>query len=66
MNTGGGSNGGGTSKPGQTASYYLAQASHDYSLAQTALTAGNLGEYQRDVNAMNAALVQAKKALGTK
>ena len=66
VNTGGGSNGGGTTKPGQTASYYLAQASHDYSLAQTALTAGNLGEYQRDVNAMNAALVQAKKALGTK
>jgi len=66
VNTGGGSSGGGTTKPGQTASYYLNQASHDYVLAQAALTAGNLGTYQSEVNAMNAALTQAQKALGSK
>jgi len=67
VNTGGGgSTGGGSTKPGQTASYYLNQASHDYVLAQAALTAGNLGTYQAEVNAMNAALTQAQKALKTK
>jgi uncharacterized membrane protein (UPF0182 family) len=64
VSTGGG--GGGTTKPGQNANYYLTLASRDYAAAQAALSAGNLGSYQADVNAMNAALIQAQKALGTK
>ncbi len=64
VSTGGG--GGGTTKPGQSANYYLTLASRDYAAAQAALSAGNLGSYQADVNAMNAALIQAQKALGTK
>jgi len=55
----------GTSKTGQSAAYYLSQAASDYSAAQAALSAGNLGEYQADVNAMNEQLTLAQKALGT-
>ena len=54
---------GGTTKKGQTATYYLTQASNDYSAAQAALKAGNLGTYQSDVQAMNAQLLLAQKAL---
>jgi len=60
----GGSTGGGTTKPGQTASYYLKQAISDYSAAQAALKAGNLGTYQSDVQAMDQQLALAQKALG--
>ncbi|MBW4030496.1 MAG: UPF0182 family protein [Acidobacteria bacterium] len=57
--------GGATSpgKKGQTAAYYLAQASADYAAAQAALKAGDLGTYQRDVQAMNQQLLLAQKAL---
>jgi len=42
---------------------FLQQASTDYSNAQTALANGNLGQYQRDVNAMNQQLKLAQTAL---
>ncbi|MFZ1063136.1 MAG: UPF0182 family protein [Acidimicrobiales bacterium] len=54
---------GGTTKAGGTAASYLKQASADYSAAQAALQAGNLGQYQADVNAMNAQLKAAESAL---
>ncbi len=61
-----GSGGGATStgKKGQSASYYLTQASADYTAAQAALKAGDLGTYQHDVQAMNQQLLLAQKALG--
>ena len=59
----GGGSGGGTTKKGQTAKYYLAQASSDYSAAQAALKAGNLGAYQADVQQMYQQLALAQKAL---
>ena len=61
-----GSGGGATStgKKGQSASYYLTQASADYAAAQAALKAGDLGTYQHDVQAMNQQLLLAQKALG--
>jgi hypothetical protein len=59
--TGGGTTGGTTS--GATAASYLKQASADYVAAQSALQAGNLGEYQTDVNAMNEQLKLAQAAL---
>ena len=37
--------------------------STDYANAQKALSAGKLGDYQADVNAMNRVLQQAQKAL---
>jgi uncharacterized membrane protein (UPF0182 family) len=43
----------GGGKTGQTANYYLQRASADYVAAQKALSAGNLGEYQTQVDAMN-------------
>ena len=58
--------GGSTTKTGQTASYYLTKAAADYSAAQVALKSGNLGAYQADVNAMNAALTEAQSALAKK
>jgi uncharacterized membrane protein (UPF0182 family) len=61
--TSGGSTPGGTTKKGQTAAYYLAQASSDYTAAQAALKAGNLGAYQTDVQDMNQQLGLAQKAL---
>jgi uncharacterized membrane protein (UPF0182 family) len=60
--TPGGTTGGG-GKKGQTAAYYLAQASADYSAAQAALKAGKLGTYQTDVQLMNQQLQLAQKAL---
>lgn len=65
----GGSSGTGTTggtKSGQSATYYLSQAAGDYAKAQAALAGGNLGQYQRDVNAMNTALVNAQHALTKK
>ena len=55
--------GGGGGKTGQTAAYYLAQASAAYSAAQAALKAGNLGTYQADVQLMNQQLQLAQRAL---
>jgi uncharacterized protein len=54
---------GGSTTSGATASTYLKQASADYSAAEAALQAGNLGQYQTDVNAMNAQLKLAEGAL---
>ena len=54
---------GGTTTKGGTAASYLKQASADYTLAQAALQAGNLGQYQTDVNAMDAQLKLATTAL---
>ena len=57
-----GSGSGGT-QTGQSAAYYLQQASSAYALAQKALSAGNLGAYQAEVNSMNRNLSLAQKAL---
>ncbi len=58
---------GGGSSGGHDVAYYLKQAAAYYSAAQTALTAGDLGTYQADVNAMNKQLQLAQDALsGTK
>ncbi len=62
-----GGSGSSTSKSGQSAAYYMQQASADYAAAQTALGAGDLGRYQNDVDAMYRQLQLAQKALaGTK
>ncbi len=53
----------GSSTTNATAEQYLTQASADYTAAQTALSKGQLGEYQKDVNAMNTALQAAENAL---
>jgi uncharacterized membrane protein (UPF0182 family) len=65
---GGSTKGGGSTSPskGQTVATYLQQASTDYTNAQAALSAGNLGKYQTDVNAMNAQLQLAQTALAAK
>jgi uncharacterized membrane protein (UPF0182 family) len=66
IGSGGGSSTGpstGPSKGGQTASDYLKRAVADYTNAQAALQAGNLGQYQSDVNAMNRQLLAAQNAL---
>ena len=55
-----------STKSGQTAQAYLKQAADDYTAAQAALQAGNLGNYQSDVNAMNKQLQLAQNALGKK
>jgi uncharacterized protein len=57
---------GGGTKPGQTAAAYLAQAATDYKNAEAALSAGNLGLYQTDVNAMNHQITLAQTALTAK
>jgi len=56
---------GGTVSPGsgKTVKQYLQEAATDYTNAQTALSNGNLAEYQRYVNAMNQAIKQAQGAL---
>ncbi|MGA7835589.1 MAG: UPF0182 family protein, partial [Acidimicrobiales bacterium] len=58
---------GGTTPPvtNATAVQYLAKASADYTAAQTALSNGNLGQYQQDVNAMNKELKLAQSALSS-
>ncbi len=53
-----------TTSTGQGAAGYLRQASTDYANAEAALSAGNLGQYQADVNAMYKALQLAQKAVG--
>jgi len=58
-----GGGGGGTTKPGQTAAYYLNQASTDYAAAQVALKAGDLGTYQDDIHKMYQQFSLAQKAL---
>jgi len=60
------SGGTGSTKPGGTAASYLKQAAAYYSAAQKALSAGNLGEYQNNVNAMNQQLTLAQNALNGK
>ncbi|HUY17053.1 MAG TPA: UPF0182 family protein [Acidimicrobiales bacterium] len=55
--------GSGSTKAGASAASYLKQASTDYTNAQAALGNGNLGQYQRDVNAMNQQLKLAQNAL---
>jgi hypothetical protein len=60
---GGTTNPGGGTQTGKSASYYLDQASADYTAAQSALSAGNLGGYQSKVNAMNRELQLAQNAL---
>ncbi len=52
------------SKAGQSAQYYLKQAASDWTSAQSALAAGDLGRYQEFVNAMNHQIQLAQKALG--
>ena len=56
----------GSTKTGGTAASYLKQAAAYYSAAQKALSAGNLGEYQTNVNAMNQQLTLAQNALNGK
>ncbi len=55
--------GSGSTGSNASATSFLQQASTDYSNAQTALANGNLGQYQRDVNAMNQQLKLAQTAL---
>jgi uncharacterized membrane protein (UPF0182 family) len=56
---------GGTTPPAtnSTVTQYLAQASSDYTAAQKALSNGQLGTYQHDVNEMNQQLKLAQSAL---
>jgi hypothetical protein len=61
-NPGGGKGSGGTPSGASIASY-LQRASVDYTNAQAALAAGNLGLYQKDVNAMNQQLKAAQNVL---
>jgi uncharacterized membrane protein (UPF0182 family) len=65
--SGGGSGSGTGSGTGSTksAAAYLAEASADYTAAQAALANGNLGLYQKDVNAMNRELQLAESALSS-
>lgn len=65
ITTGGGGSiqGGGTTKSGHSANFYLQQAALDYAAGQTALSRGNLGGYQAQVNAMNRQLQLALAAL---
>ena len=56
----------GSTKTGGTAASYLKQAAAYYTAAQKALSAGNLGEYQTNVNAMNQQLTLAQNALNGK
>ena len=51
---------------GQSTAYYLSRAAADYATAQNALSAGNLGLYQSNVNAMNHELQLAQNALSAK
>jgi hypothetical protein len=57
---------GSTISTNKTAQQYLKQATADYTAAQVALTAGDLGTYQSDVKAMDAQLLLAQNALKTK
>ena len=62
VSTGGGTgNGGGGA--GKTAAQYLQAAATDYANAQTALSNGNLAQYQKYVDAMSQAIKLAQGAL---
>ncbi|MCR4514734.1 UPF0182 family protein [Aeromicrobium sp. 50.2.37] len=61
---GGGDAGGDTATEGKTTQEYLEDASAAYSAAQTALEEGDLAEYQRRIDQMNAAVQDAQDALG--
>jgi hypothetical protein len=50
----------------KTAQQYLKQAATDYTAAQAALTAGDLGTYQSDLKSMDEQLLLAQNALKTK
>jgi uncharacterized membrane protein (UPF0182 family) len=56
--------GSGSSVTGASVASFLQQASADYTNAQNALANGDLGLYQKDVNAMNQQLKLAQNALG--
>jgi uncharacterized membrane protein (UPF0182 family) len=60
----GGGGGGGSATEGKTTQEYLEDASAAYSAAQKALEDGDLAEYQRRINQMNAAVQDAQEALG--
>jgi hypothetical protein len=57
--------GGGSTTSGKTVQEYLKQAATDYAAAQSALTAGDLGTYQTDVQNMDKQLQLAQNALGS-
>ena len=61
---GGGDDGGGAGAP-QTTAEYLEDAAAAYNLAQEALEQGDLAEYQRRIDQMNAAVEDAQDALGS-
>ena len=50
--------------PAKTTAEWLAEASAAYNAAQDALEAGDLAGYQRQIDAMNAAIVGAQDSLG--
>lgn len=60
---GSGGSGPGSNKVGKSAKTYVLQALKDAAAAQTALRAGDLGTYQREVNAMSKQLQLAQSAL---
>ncbi|MCO7240321.1 UPF0182 family protein [Aeromicrobium sp. CnD17-E] len=60
----GGDTGGSGDGGAKTTQEYLRDASAAYSAAQKALEAGDLAEYQRRINQMNAAVENAQDALG--
>ena len=60
----GGDSGGSCDGGAKTTQEYLRDASAAYSAAQKALEAGDLAEYQRRINQMNAAVENAQDALG--
>ncbi len=55
---------GGSANEGKTTQDYLDDASAAYSAAQQALEDGDLAEYQRRIDQMNAAVEDAQRALG--
>jgi uncharacterized membrane protein (UPF0182 family) len=55
-----------TTSTGKTAAHYLKQAAADYTAAQVALTAGDLGMYQTEIKDMDAQLLLAQTALAKK
>ena len=65
-NIGGGGTPGGGGSGGKGATFYLQRAANDYHAAQVALQAGDLGAYQKDVEAMAKDLQLAQSALKPK
>jgi uncharacterized membrane protein (UPF0182 family) len=58
--------GGGTTTPGETVADYVKQAVTDFQTAQTDLKSGDLGGYQKEVNAAYNQLQLAQTALAKK